>query len=383
MKVQTRRIVSIHKAPVCMHSRANTPFHRQQGVALISAMLVVTMVATLASVALWQQWRHVEVESAERQRIQSSWLLSGAFDWTRLILREDALAGVAGASLTSGSGQVSATGGIDHLGEPWALPLKEAKLSTFLAQDQQLREGDPEVFLSGQVTDAQSRINLSQWVEPNDAKGQARLSPTMQLRMSRLFGVLGLPGTELETLSQAWLVATQAARSRRSASIGAERPSNASNASIASALLPLQTGQLQWLGIRAETVAALAPFVTILPESTPVNLNTASAEVIYASVAGLDLSSAQKFVQARGQSHFDNLTDTAKALGVKSLDTGQFSVSSRYFEVWGRLRLEDRTQEETALIFRDAGNTRLVWRQKIAGILPPANQESLLQSKKL
>jgi general secretion pathway protein K len=375
MKAETRRIVSIHKAPLCMHSRAKTLPHRQQGVALISAMLVVTLVATLASVALWQQWRHVEVESAERQRIQSSWLLNGAFDWTRLILREDALAGVAGASLTSGSGQVSATGGIDHLGEPWALPLKEAKLSTFLAQDQQLREGDPEVFLSGQVTDAQSRINLSQWVEPNDAKGQARLSPTMQLRLSRLFGVLGLPGSELETMGQAWLAATQAARSR-SAGVGSGGVSNAS------ALLPQQMGQLQWLGVRAETVAALAPFVTILPESTPVNLNTASPEVIYASVGGLDLSSAQKFVQARGQSHFVNLTDAAKALGVKSLDTGQFSLGSRYFEVWGRLRLEDRTQEETALILRDAGNTSLVWRQKIAGILPPANQESLLQSNK-
>ena len=132
--------------------------HKQKGVALISAMLVVSLVATLASVALWQQWRHVEVESAERQRIQSSWLLNGAFDWTRLILREDALAGVAGSSLTSSGGQVSASGGVDHLGEPWALPLKEAKLSTFLSQDQQLREGDPEVFLSGQVTDAQSRI---------------------------------------------------------------------------------------------------------------------------------------------------------------------------------------------------------------------------------
>jgi predicted AAA+ superfamily ATPase len=144
------------------------------------------------------------------------------------------------------------------------------------------------------------------------------------------------------------LAATQAARSR-SAGVGSGGVSNAS------ALLPQQMGQLQWLGVRAETVAALAHFVTILPESTPVNLNTASAEVIYASVGGLDLSSAQKFVQARGQSHFDNLTDTAKALGVKSLDSGQFSVSSRYFEVWGRLRLEDRTQEETALIWRRWG----------------------------
>ena len=111
----------------------------QSGAALISAMLVVTLVATLASVALWQQWRHVEVESAERHRVQSSWLLNGALDWSRLILREDAMAGVAGSS----------GGNADHLAEPWALPLKEAKLSTFLAQDQQLREGDPEVFFVG------------------------------------------------------------------------------------------------------------------------------------------------------------------------------------------------------------------------------------------
>jgi general secretion pathway protein K len=358
--------------------------HKQKGVALISAMLVVSLVATLASVALWQQWRHVEVESAERQRIQSSWLLNGAFDWTRLILREDALAGVAGASLSAGSGQVSAAGGVDHLGEPWALPLKEAKLSTFLAQDQQLREGDPEVFLSGQVTDAQSRLNLTQWLEPNDGKGPARFSANMQLSMSRLFGVLGLPGTELEMMAQAWLNATQAARQR----IQSKQPNNGVNsmasvgASGTAVLLPQQIGQLQWLGVSAETLARLAPHLTILPESTPLNLNTASAEVIYASVAGLDLSSAQKFVQLRGQSHFVNLTDAAKALGVKSLDSAQFAVGSKYFEVWGRLRLEDRTQEETALIHRDSGNTSFVWRQKIAGILPPASQDSLLQLAK-
>jgi len=370
----------------------------QSGVALISAMLVVSLVATLASVALWQQWRHVEVETAERQRVQSSWLLNGAFDWTRLILREDALAGVAGSSLTSAGGPMSASGGVDHLGEPWALPLKEAKLSTFLSQDKQLREGDPEVFLSGQVTDAQSRMNLTQWVEPSDGKGPPRLSANMQLSLSRLFSVLGLPATELETMARGWLAATHAARQRT-----LNNPSNPSNSAGnsasnsagingaqaatggdlgASALLPQHIAQLQWLGVQAQTVASLAPYLTILPEPTPLNLNTASVEVIYAAVPGLDLSSAQKFVQGRAASHFDNLSNAAKALGVKSLDSAQFSLGSRYFEVWGRLRLEDRTQEETALILRDAGNTSFVWRYKIAGIRPPANQESLLQSNK-
>lgn len=353
----------------------------QGGVALISAMLVVSLVATLASVALWQQWRHVEVETSERQRVQSSWLLNGAFDWTRLILREDALAGLAGSSLTSAGGPMSASGGVDHLGEPWAMPLKEAKLSTFLSQDKQLREGDPEVFLSGQVTDAQSRINLTQWVEAGDGKGSPRLSANMQLTLSRLFSVLGLPSAELETMAKGWLAATHAARQRALGNGGNSiTPTTPVGISGSATLLPQQIVQLQWLGVQPETVARLAPYLTILPEPTPLNLNTASAEVIYAAVPGLDLSSAQKFVQGRAASHFDNLSNATQALGVKSLDPAQFSLASRYFEVWGRMRLEDRTQEETALILRDAGNTSFVWRRKIAGILPLSNQESLLQS---
>ena len=86
-----------------------TSKHAQRGAALISAMLVVTLVATLASVALWQQWKHVEVESAERHRVQASWLLNGALDWSRLILREDALA--RGSSSASGSSSPSSASG--------------------------------------------------------------------------------------------------------------------------------------------------------------------------------------------------------------------------------------------------------------------------------
>lgn len=343
----------------------------QSGAALISAMLVVTLVATLASVALWQQWRSVEVEVAERHRIQSSWLLNGAMDWTRLILREDALAGVAGASLSGTGGSISANGGVDHLGEPWALPLKEAKLSTFLSQDQQLREGDPEVFLSGQVSDAQGRLNLSNWVEAPAGNQAAKISEPMRLSMQRLFNVLGLPASELESLSRGWLAATQAARS-----VNQSQSPNPNPAS----LLPQQIGQLQWLGLSPQSVQRLAPHLSILPEPSPLNVNTASAEVLYAAVPGLELSTAQKFVQQRSRTHFKNLSDAALALDVKTLESSRFSVGTRYFEVWGRLRLEDRTQEETALIFRDGGQTSFVWRQKIAGILPPVQQDSLLQS---
>jgi general secretion pathway protein K len=340
----------------------------QRGAALISAMLVVTLVATLASVALWQQWRHVEVESAERHRVQSSWLLNGALDWSRLILREDAVSGMSGSAGSGG-------GNSDHLAEPWALPLKEAKLSTFLAQDQQLREGDPEVFLSGQITDAQSRINLTNWFEASDGKVSAKMNEPMQLALVRLFNVLDLPRAELERLAGAWRAAAQSARLSNPA-MGQPSQGMASGAS----LLPQQITQLQWLGLSADTVQRLSAHVTILPEVTPVNLNTASAEVIYATVPGLDLAAAQQFVQQRTRAHFSNLTDASKALGGKTLEARWHTVGTRFFEVWGRLRMEDRTQEETALILRDTGNVTFVWRQKIAGILPPSNRESLLQS---
>ena len=350
---------------------------QQRGAALISAMLVVTLVATLASVALWQQWRHVEVESAERHRVQSGWLLNGAMDWSRLILREDALASGASHSgnAAGGSAPASAGSGADHLAEPWAVPLQEAKLSTFLAQDQQLREGDPEVFLSGQVTDAQSRLNLSNWYEAADGQRMGQLNPSMQAALSRLFNVLGLPASELAVLSREWLAAAQAARTPLSAA-GTSTGSNMSGA----ALLPQQVSQLQWLGLSRNTVTRLAAHVTILPEMTPVNLNTASAEVLYATVPGLDLAAAQQFVQQRARAHFSNLPDASKALGGKPLEARWHTVGSRFFQVWGRLRMEERTQEETVLILRDAGNVSFVWRQKIAGILPPPQRESLLQS---
>ena len=107
-------------------------------------MVIVTVVTTVAAGMVWQQWKAVQVESAERARSQSYWLLSGALDWARLILQED-----------------MRTSKIDHLGEPWAVPLAEARLSTFLAADKDNTDLEGvEAFLSGRIEDLQGRYNL-------------------------------------------------------------------------------------------------------------------------------------------------------------------------------------------------------------------------------
>jgi general secretion pathway protein K len=303
----------------------------QRGAALLTAMLTVALVTTLASAALWQQWRQVEIETAERGRSQTGWMMTGALDWTRLILREDA---------------VSAQGaGVDHLGEPWALPVQESKLSTFLSQDQQWHEGDAEVFLSGQITDAQSRMNVMNLIE------DGKVSPKALARFAALFERLNLPLSELQNLALQ-LQAT------------ADAAAKPATATASAALMPQQTAQLLWLGLSPRTLMSLQEHITVLPEATPVNLNTASAEVLSASLPGLDLASARQAVDLRQRAHWPTLDAAREALGAagRQLDEKQHSVQSRYFEVQGRMRIDNVVQQERALVRRDGNQVRMLWR---------------------
>ena len=312
------------------------PSLRQRGAALLAAMLTVTLVATLAAAALWQQWRSVEVETSERARVQAAWILVGALDWSRLILSED-----------------GRSGGPDHLAEPWAVPLQEARLSTFLAagdgdgvQDNTTDTRD--AFLSGQIVDAQSRLNVMNLVDGD------KVSATALVRFGRLFELLGLPRAQASVLANQMLRA------------------NSTSADDSAPLMPYRVDDLVWLGLPAPMVAVLAPYITVLPISTPVNLNTASAEVLYASGAADDLAAAQTLVAARQNTHFKTVKDALKLVSDDSDNPhiNDFAIASRYFEVRGRLRLEQTIVEERSLVQRDGNTVKTLWRERgaIAGL---------------
>lgn len=328
----------------------------QRGAALLAAMLTLALVATLASGALWLQWRQVAIETAERGRTQTQWLLTGAFDWTRLILAEDAR-----------SAQQS-----DHLGEPWALPVQESKLSTFLSQDQQWREGDPEVYLSGQITDAQSRLNLNNLV----VNGQT--SPAATAAWVRLFERLDLPPNELDLLLRLWPQALAAASQQESGSGASNRtkPPPGSGDSATPPLLPQRLDQLVWFGLSPTTLERLSPYATLLPKATPVNLNTAPAPVLEAVLPGLDAAGARQLVALRNQRPWNTLQEVADALGPlgRTLEPQKHAVSTHYFEIHGRIRIDDLVQEELALVHREGLQVRMLWRR----VLPPQPRPSAL-----
>jgi len=315
----------------------------QRGAALLTAMLTVALVATLASATLWQQWRGVEVEAAERSRTQSAWVLIGALDWARLILRED-----------------GRKGGADHLAEPWAVPLEQARLSTFLAADRSdtvEADASQEAFLSGQITDLQSRLNLANLVQ------NGKIDLPNQLAFTRLFELLDLAPTELAALTENLRLAQIATLgSAAQPAAGTPAPTGASDAP----LWPQTLDQLAWLGLSARTIAALRPFVTILPVATPVNLNTASAEVIYACVAAFELADAQALVTARAVSHLETFADAGKRSNNADakFNAAQHGVASRFFEVSGQLRLDQTTVQEQSVVQRDGMDVKTLWRQR-------------------
>ncbi|RYY92941.1 MAG: general secretion pathway protein GspK, partial [Comamonadaceae bacterium] len=123
-----------------------------------------------------------------------------------------------------------------------------------------------------------------------------------------------------------------------------------------------------------QTVAALEPYVTVLPTRTPLNINTASAEALFASVPALDLSGAKRLVAQRTRNHFRSLNDTSSVVRdqASAFDSTRHSVSTGYFEVQGRLRLDKTWVEERSLLRRDGIAVTTIWRERGAGATPPA-----------
>lgn len=301
----------------------------QTGAALLMALLTVALIAVLASSALWQQWRTLSVETAERDAQQAQWLLTGAQDWARVVLRED-----------------GRSGNTDHLAEPWATTLREARLSSFLAAapggSLTLNDGLTEqVFLSGRISDMQGRLNVNNLVSGGSLN-------IVELRsFARLYQLLNLPEAELLLWTRALEAAWQ------------------TTPKMQAPLPPQRLEQLAWLGISPRSLARLAPHITVLPTGTAVNINTASAEVLSASLPGLSLASAQNWVRERNKQPFENLEDARSRMGAgaSGLSDSRHSINTRYFEVVGQLRLNTLSVLQRALVVRDGVDTKTVWRE--------------------
>jgi len=315
---------------------------RTRGAAVVTALLMVTLAVVVVSGMLWRQ--QVQIRAIENQRLlaQATWIERAAVDWSRLILRDD-------QRRTS----------VDELGEPWAVPIAETRLSDFLGASLRTDLAGETSFLSGRILDAQARFNLAnlvQWTTTPTQGRAASVDPAALAAYRRLLQTMSLNPVLAEDTSRFMLQAAQGGANGQPA----PRPPD-------SAL-----GLLAIPGYTPDMVAALEPFVTVLPERTLVNANTADAEVLSAVIDGLPLDRARELVRQRDRAYFNNVGDVQTQLRAvapqadTSTLSGVMDVRSHYFLIYGLVRHERARRLQVTLVYRgdvvgNANTTRILW----------------------
>src|SRR5215217_4270408 len=168
----------------------NSP-HKSQGVALITALLIVALATVAATSFATQQQLDIRRTGNLIDGDQAWAYAEGGEAWAKLILQRDTKDDQQANSNPDDQQANSAT---DDLTEPWAQPLPPIKLIGG--------------YMIGRITDAQARLNLNNLVIPDlnagdDAQGEPNPSPPGTANVFP--GMPGVPsGTQIDqvTLTQ-------------------------------------------------------------------------------------------------------------------------------------------------------------------------------------
>ena len=301
--------------------------NRQSGMAVVTAMLFTALVVSIASAMVFEQQRFINRLENHFSATQARWMGEASIHWSRTILAEDAK----GES-------------VDHRRENWALKLPATPF-----------EG---CTISGAITDQQQYCNLNNLLQAGD---------TAQKNTDFLKRILFTTGTKPDAIEalKDWIDAD----SDVTYPYGAESEYYlAQPIAYRAGNQPLiEMGNLSRIqGFTAESIARLSQYCTVLPEPTPVNVNTASLELLGLMLPELSQFELQTIVAARYLHPFKNISEVSKLINQSklSLSDSQFSTGSRFFLVSSQTQFGKSTIRVEALLKRDgAAWPQLIWKR--------------------
>ena len=300
---------------------------RQGGAALILALLIMALAATLASTLLWKEHTWLRQLETRRDLQQARQFAIAGVDWARMVLAEDAR-----------------SNRYDHLGEPWA-----TKLPPMPAEGGEI---------SGSITDEQGKFNLNNLFRNGEA------SPADLVIYRNLLHQLDLPDTLTGSLLD-WLDSDDSAGAD-----GAEDDYYQSlKPPYRSANRPLTDidNLLQIRGYTPQIVERLRPYVSALPGYNPININTASALVIAAVLHDFPLPEIQQIMADRERIPYLDAGDFRKRLTRQELATlpsiDRIDTRSSHFSVLVRIRYNQADVIIRALLERNTTWPALLWQK--------------------
>ncbi|EXF47492.1 general secretion pathway protein K [Pseudomonas sp. BAY1663] len=308
--------------------------------AVISALLIVTVVAVIAAQIVSRQAVFTRTVQAEQSRVQGGWLLRGALELSRQRLW-----------------QVRFEDPLTKLDQPWAQPVRVNAANA---------RGDTFEFW---IEDEQGKFNLRNLVR------DGRVSMEEVASFERLCQMLGLNAALahriVQRVAESYVLlpdpvddqpdVTGAFSSARITSPNASREPRAPRRPMLRVL-----GDLRNLkGIDDGILERLRPYVTILPANTWINGNTARAEVVAAHVPGLSLQQAQGLLVERDQGRwFINRGDFVNRLRMpdREMTSIRIGITSNWFLVHGQALSGERLVTLDALLHRnEEQRPRVIW----------------------
>jgi general secretion pathway protein K len=316
---------------------------RQRGIAVIMAILIVALAASVASFMMWKQQFWLRQVSNLDGQSQASVTGLAALELGKIALFE--------------YGKSNPT--VTHLGQQWAAQIT---LPT--------RNG----VVNGVIKEQQGLYNLNNLLRDAAKKDDKDKLETKLFK--RLLALQKLP-EELAEAVLDWVDPDSDVSGPGGAEdldyLGLKDPYRAANRPMidVSELIRIK-------GFDAEAVKKIRPFVTALPEATPVNVNTAPPEVL-AALFDISLSEAKGLAELRsGEAAFfkddNDFKERAKKVNVdlsKQTPPAQpgsdYSVTSKYFVINIQAEYTGLRATYAALVAVDPNVwPHMIWQKQLA-----------------
>ena len=277
-----------------------SPRH-QRGLALLMAMLIV-VIATTVAVSIVHEEKFTIRKTAHIQRMDRAALYAvGLEDWARIFLKED-----------------REDSEIDSLDENWAIGVPGLPI-----------EGG---YLAGYMEDEQAKFNLNSIV----------ISEIALNRFRRLCDNLEVDDQFIPALLD-WIDQDFDIRYPDGMEENYEdyRVANREMIDISELLLVHN--------VTPEIYEKLQPYITALPGTSTLNVNTLS-EVVFLSL-GPDLD-VTEFIKQREEEAYESIEEFIERLQVP-VEIEGLSVDTRYFRAYGQVVQGDQSFNVASLIYRD------------------------------
>jgi general secretion pathway protein K len=298
---------------------------KQRGVAVLIAMLVVAVGTIIAVNLMWQGTLDLRRAESALAADQGLLYVQGAEAWAADILRQDLV-----DSPNS-----------DNLSEAWATELPPLPV-----------DGGT---ISGKLEDLQGRFNLNNLI---DSRG--REDPISRKQFERLLRLVDADPTIAGAVVD-WLDPDTEQRFPS----GGEDPAY-SDADppyrTANVMITTPSELMAVTGVDRETYSKIAPYVTVLPSGTKLNVNTASDVVLASLSDDIDISTAMSLVEQRDGAEFLDIDKTFEDL-VEPAVLKRIDGVSEHFLLTATVTLGTNQMTMRSILQRDpSGLTRALFR---------------------